>query len=194
MPYLKLLEVFFRDGRCVEPDTVLLYEYAMALSHRGYVVEIGSECGASLAVLASAVRTAGYGLPVISIDWMNRGREPFPHYPWEYGPHRSYVLQQNIMLLGLEDHVAYIHQQSLRVADFLGLDIALLHVDGEHGETGAGRDLDDYSPMVIPGGIIAVHDIKTDPGVVMNIQQFLAKSNDFVHVKDENNTSFLQRV
>lgn len=35
-----------------------------------------------------------------------------------------------------------------------------LFIDGDHGRAGVAQDFKDYSPLVRPGGLIAIHDIR----------------------------------
>ena len=51
------------------------------------------------------------------------------------------------------------------VGELLETQIDLLFIDGDHTYEGVRRDFEMYSPLVKPGGLIALHDILPHPDV-----------------------------
>jgi hypothetical protein len=50
---------------------------------------------------------------------------------------------------------------------------ALIHIDGDHSYEGALADLDDYSPLLLPDGLLVVDGIHWDEPVADAVQSFL---------------------
>ena len=64
---------------------------------------------------------------------------------------------------GLEDHVVLVVGPSLAVAAVWQTPLALLFIDGGHGEDVAWADYRAWTPKVGPGGYLAIHDVFPDP-------------------------------
>lgn len=147
-----------------------LYELALAFARKGPVVEIGSYCGKSAVCLGSAARQAG-GL-LVTIDHHRGSEENQPgwayHDPelWdaEAGaldtlPHLRRTLRQ----FELEETVIPIVGRSAQVARFWAAPIAMLFIDGGHTMEAALADYRLWAPKVMPGGVLAIHDVFPDP-------------------------------
>ena len=64
---------------------------------------------------------------------------------------------------GLEDHVVLIVGASTTVAAAWTTPLALLFIDGGHGEEVAWADYRAWTPKVAVGGYLAIHDVFPDP-------------------------------
>jgi hypothetical protein len=64
---------------------------------------------------------------------------------------------------GLEDTVILVVGPSVVVASHWTTPLALLFIDGGHGAEVAWADYRGWSPMVAPGGLLALHDVFPDP-------------------------------
>jgi predicted O-methyltransferase YrrM len=145
--------------------------YGAAASASGPFVEIGSYCGKSAVYLGAAARAAGTVL--FTIDH-HRGSEEMQSQ-WEHHdpevvdaatgrmdslPH----LRRTIEDAGLEDVVIAVVGDSATVAANWTTAIGLLFIDGGHSEEIAMRDYEGWAPKLLPGGVLAIHDVFADPG------------------------------
>lgn len=147
-----------------------LFELALECAPRGPIVEIGSYCGKSALVLATAARQGGGTF--VTIDHHRGSEENQPG--WEYHdpdlwdaeagaletlPH----LRRNLREAGLEEHAVVIVARSEAVAPIWTTPIAMLFIDGGHSEKAAHTDYRLWAPKVMPGGVLAIHDVFPDP-------------------------------
>ncbi|HYZ97190.1 MAG TPA: class I SAM-dependent methyltransferase, partial [Acidimicrobiales bacterium] len=64
---------------------------------------------------------------------------------------------------GLEDTVVAVVGDSPVVAGVWGTPLALLFIDGGHGDAPARLDYEGWAPHVAPGGALVIHDVFPDP-------------------------------
>lgn len=133
-------------------------------------VEIGSYCGRSTVWLGDAARRSG--TIVFAVDH-HRGSEE-NQLGWEW--HDPELVDADIGRMdtlprfrrtifdaGLEDVVIAVVGQSPIVARFWSTPLAFLFIDGGHGAEPARRDYAGWTPHVAAGGLLAIHDVFTDP-------------------------------
>ncbi len=147
-----------------------LYELARRASILGPCLEIGSYCGKTASCLGRGCRETG-GI-LFSIDH-HRGSE-------EQQPQEAYFDQElldassglidtlpffrrTIQLLELEDTVVPIVAKSAVVARKWSTPLGLVLIDGGHTFEAAVADYCCWSPHVIPGGYLLIHDIFDSP-------------------------------
>jgi MMP 1-O-methyltransferase len=141
-----------------------------ASSGLGPLLEIGTYCGKSAIYLGAAAREGGSLL--LSVDH-HRGSEE-NQAGWEH--HDTTVLDPRtgrmdtlpwartaIEAAGLEREVVLIVGESTAVAGVWGTPLALLFIDGGHGEEVAWADYRAWAPKVADGGWMAIHDVFPDP-------------------------------
>lgn len=75
---------------------------------------------------------------------------------------------QNLQLLQGNSHSSETKEQALDVLGNNRLDF--LFIDGDHSYEGVKQDFEDYSPLVRPGGIVALHDIVPDYSVRFGVK------------------------
>lgn len=134
------------------------------------LVEIGSYCGKSAIYLGSAAASAGTVL--FAVDH-HRGSEENQE-GWEF--HEPDLVdvevgrldtlptfRRTILEAGLEEVVVAVVGDSATVAAHWNTPLALLFIDGGHGEEPAHRDYEMWTPHVAPGGLLAIHDVFPDP-------------------------------
>ena len=73
------------------------------------------------------------------------------------------VFRRTVFEAGLEARVVATVADSPTLARFWSAPLALLFIDGGHGEEPAHRDYELWTPMVSPGGLLAIHDVFPDP-------------------------------
>jgi MMP 1-O-methyltransferase len=63
----------------------------------------------------------------------------------------------------LEDVVVAIVGRSATVARHWHATLAMLFIDGGHSQAAVDADYDGWAPHVMPGGVLAIHDVFPDP-------------------------------
>jgi predicted O-methyltransferase YrrM len=143
-------------------------EHAAAQS--AVICEIGSYCGKSTLYLAAAARTAGAA--VVTVDH-HRGSEE-NQVGWQY--HDSALvdprtgrldtlpfLRRTLEDANAEDVVTVVVGYSDVVGRWWATPLAMLFLDGGHTETQAQADYVAWARHVVPGGLLAIHDVFADP-------------------------------
>lgn len=129
-------------GFLTEEDALKLYE--LAFFSEGPILEIGTWCGKSLAVLASAVRDSGRTTHIISVDINER---------------KLRQAQEELARRELTANITLIHGSVgalLRVTH--DLRPLLVFVDGDHSFRGVRRDLRALEPHMPIGSMLLFHD------------------------------------
>lgn len=142
---------------------------AVELPGRAFL-EVGSYCGRSTVWLGAAARHTG--TVVFAVDH-HRGSEE-NQAGWEH--HDASVVdartgkmdtlprfRDTIHDAGLEPEVIAVVGQSPLVARHWSGELALVFIDGGHGEEPARLDYLGWAPHVAAGGTLAIHDVFADP-------------------------------
>ncbi len=146
-----------------------LFEWARQVSPIGPLLEIGSYCGRSTIWLGQAAKA--YDTVVFALDH-HRGSEE--HQPGESHHDEALVdttgrfdsfgeFRRNIAAAGLEDTVIPIVASSETVGLYWQGGLGMVFVDGGHSLDAALADYRTWAPHVLPGGILAIHDVFPDP-------------------------------
>jgi hypothetical protein len=90
------------------------------------------------------------------------------HDPTVVDPHTGRmdtlpVFRRTVHDAGVEDAVIAIVGQSPVVAAYWRTPLALLFIDGGHGVEPARADYEGWTPHVVVGGTLAIHDVFPDP-------------------------------
>lgn len=139
------------DGWLFPHEGPLLYELARGCTGRGVIVEIGSWKGKSTIWLARGA-AAGAAVHVYAIDPHNGGVDQHESI-WTLPE-----FEQNIERAGVGDGVTPIVATSREAAAEFSQPIELLFIDGAHELESVRHDLDAWTPKVVEGGVIALHD------------------------------------
>ncbi|HEY3935860.1 MAG TPA: class I SAM-dependent methyltransferase [Bryobacteraceae bacterium] len=142
-------------GYIGEREFKALAMLAMGAPEGGATVEIGSFKGKSTVALASLAARYGGGR-VISIDPHNAPSVTDPML----GPQASSFddFLHTLRQANVEPYVEVHRATSREVSVGWNRPIRFLWIDGDHTYAGAKLDFDLYSPHLVEGGIIAVHD------------------------------------
>ncbi|HET9076583.1 MAG TPA: class I SAM-dependent methyltransferase [Acidimicrobiales bacterium] len=143
---------------------------AAAASGLGPLLEVGTYCGKSAVYLGSAA--AEHGATLFSVDH-HRGSEE-NQAGWEHhdpslvdpGTGRMDTLpvaRRTVADAGLEESVVLVVGRSTVVASGWAAPLSLLFIDGGHGRDVAWADYRAWTPLVAPGGLLAIHDVFPDP-------------------------------
>ena len=154
------------------PDDEGLFLHARALEAGATdpLLEVGSYCGKSTVYLGAAARRTG--ATVFTVDH-HRGSEE-NQAGWEHhdaslvDPRTGRmdtlpVFRRTIEEAGLEEEVVAVVGRSATVARHWRTPLALLFVDGGHGEEPAHTDYEGWAPWVRRDGLLLIHDVFPDP-------------------------------
>jgi len=147
-----------------------LYEAAYAEAARGPLLEVGSYCGKSAVYLGTACKTAGGVL--FTVDHHRGSEETQPG--WEHHDPETWdntigamdtlpFLRRTLRDADLEEHVFPIVGRSGTVAANWQTPLAMLFIDGGHSREMAFADYEGWSRHVMPGGLMAIHDVFPNP-------------------------------
>lgn len=153
-----------------DDEGMRLYALAREYAGLGPVLEVGSYCGKSAVYLGSGVKEAGGTL--ICVDH-HRGSEEHQrgeeyHDPDLYDPEAArldslHELRRTLRRAGLEDTAVLMVTSSERAAAVWQRPLGLVFIDGGHSHAQAHRDYEGWAERVIPGGVLAIHDLFPDP-------------------------------
>lgn len=158
-------------GFMPDDEGFALYEAALEAAALGPILEIGSYCGRSTLYLAGGVRDSEAATVVFSVDH-HRGSEE--HQPGEeYHDVRLAdasgkidtlpVFRDTIEQAGVSDVVVGIVGPSDVAGRSWRTPLGMLFIDGGHSMQAATRDYGLWSPHVVAGGTLAIHDVFEDP-------------------------------
>jgi predicted O-methyltransferase YrrM len=152
-----------------------------AASGLGPLVEIGSYCGKSALYLAAGIAAATAGPApgrastpcsvLFSIDHHRGSTEQqagWPdHDPSLVDPESAKMdslpsFRATIAGAAAEDLVIGVLGDASVVARSWPGPVGLVFIDGAHGEAEAARDFEAWTPLVAPGGWLAIHDVFPD--------------------------------
>jgi MMP 1-O-methyltransferase len=161
-----------RAARGFMPDDegLALHRLARERLPHGPALEVGTYCGKSALYLGAAARTVG-GV-VFTVDHHHGSEENQPgwehHDPTLVDPRTGRIdtlpfFRATVEDAGLGDVVVAVVGESATVAAHWRTPLSLLFVDGGHGESPAHADYTGWAPWLLPGGLLAIHDVFPDP-------------------------------
>ncbi len=136
----------------------------------GPLLEVGSYCGKSACYLGFAARDRGS--TVFCVDHHRGSEENQAGWDWHepdlvdsaVGKMDTLpVFRRTLHDAGLEHLIVAVVGDGPRVARLWATPLALLFIDGGHGEEPARLDYDLWTPHVAPGGLLVIHDVFPDP-------------------------------
>jgi predicted O-methyltransferase YrrM len=153
-----------------EAEGLRLYELAREHVRLGPVLEIGSYCGKSSVYLGSGAKDGGGTL--VCVDHHRGSEEHQPgeeyHDPELYDREAERMdslrtLRHTLRRAQLEDHAALLVTTSQQAARLWSTPLGMVFIDGGHSHPQAQADYDGWARKVLPGGILAIHDLFPDP-------------------------------
>jgi predicted O-methyltransferase YrrM len=157
-------------GFLPDDEADALYDAAWAMAPRGPILEVGTYCGKSATFLGAAAQLRG-GI-VFTVDHHHGSEENQPGWEWHdpdlVDPATGVIdtlplFRRTMHDAGLDDVVVAIVGRSRPVADAWTTPLALLFIDGGHAVEHCINDYDGWARHVMPGGVLAIHDVFTDP-------------------------------
>ena len=186
-----------------------LYEAATSLvgelAHAP-LLEVGSYCGRSTVWLGAAAR---YNNSVLfAVDHHQGSEENQAGWEWHdaslVDAHTGRMntlprFQRTITDAGLDDVVIAIVGESPKVAKYWTTPLGFLFIDGGHGVEPARADYENWTPHVMRGGLLAIHDVFPDPAdggrpPYEEIYLPAIASGNFIEVRVEGSLRILQRT
>lgn len=147
-----------------------LYQTALKAAAKAPVLEIGSYCGKSTVYLGSACQRAGGVLYALD---HHRGSEEHQlgeeyHDPELYDGDIGLMdtfreFRRNIRNARLEDTVIPIVAGSALASRGWNTPLSMVFIDGGHSMEAAMTDYQSWAGHIIPGGILAIHDLFPNP-------------------------------
>jgi predicted O-methyltransferase YrrM len=170
MPADLLEAALAAKGFMPEDEGLFLFGQALVAGRSGPLLEVGTYCGKSAIYLGAAARLSGS--TVFTVDH-HRGSEE-NQAGWEHHDPTLVdgelgvmdtlpVFRRTIAHAGLEDEVVAVVGRSAAVARHWRTPLALLFIDGGHGEEPAHTDYESWTPWVAPDGLLLIHDVFPDP-------------------------------
>jgi len=147
-----------------------LYDAAWAMAPHGVVLEVGTYCGKSATFLGAAAKARGG--TVVTVDHHRGSEENQPGWEWHdaelIDPAVGVIdtlpfFRHTMQAADLEDVVVAVVGRSANVAAAWSTPLAMLFIDGGHAVEHCITDYRCWSPFVQPGGVLAIHDVFTDP-------------------------------
>jgi predicted O-methyltransferase YrrM len=153
-----------------DDEGLALHRLARERLPHGPVLEVGTYCGKSAVYLGAAARAVG-GV-VITVDH-HRGSEENQsgwehHDPALVDEHTGRIdtlpfFRRTLADAGLEDVVVGVVGDSATVSALWRTPLSMLFIDGGHGDEPAHADYAGWAPWLMPGGVLAIHDVFPDP-------------------------------
>ena len=148
----------------------LLHRAARSQLPLGPALEVGTYGGKSAIYLGAAAREVGG--TVFTVDH-HRGSEE-NQAGWEHhdadlvDPATGMMdtlplFRRTLAAAGLEEQVIAVIGRSATVGRWWNTPLALLFIDGGHGEEPAREDYLTWTPKVMSGGLLVIHDVFPDP-------------------------------
>ncbi len=151
-----------------ENEGLALYRTALTAAPLGPMLELGSYCGKSAIYLGAAAQQAGSVLFTVDHHRGSEENQPGQQYHdprmvdaggrVDTLPH----LRAAIDDAHLEDAVVVIVGESATVARLWRTALAMLFIDGGHSQLAVDADYEGWAPHVMPGGVLAIHDVFPD--------------------------------
>jgi len=157
-------------GFLAEEEGAVLHAHALAACRLGPGLEVGSYCGRSSVYIGMAAKACGSVL--FAVDHHRGSEENQPGWPyfdetlWDARaealdtlPHFRDTLRRS----GLEDTVIAVIARSPLVARHWHTPLGFVFIDGGHTREHAMNDYRGWTPHLVKGGRLAIHDVFPDP-------------------------------
>jgi MMP 1-O-methyltransferase len=157
-------------GFLPDDEADALYDAAWAMAPHGPILEVGTYCGKSTTFLGAAAQARG-GV-VFTVDHHHGSEENQPGWEWHdrelVDPGTGVIdtlpfFRRTMHDAGLEDAVVAVVGRSTTVSARWSTPLAMLFIDGGHGVEHCIADYAGWAHHVMPGGVLAIHDVFTDP-------------------------------
>lgn len=151
-------------------EGLALHDALAAVTVDGALLEVGTYCGKSSVYLGAAARALGR--PLFTVDHHRGSEENQAGWDWHepdlVDPAVGKMdtlpwFRRTVHDAGLEGTVIAVVGDSPTVAAAWATPLAFLFIDGGHGEDPARIDYERWTPHVVEGGTLCIHDVFADP-------------------------------
>ena len=153
-----------------DDEAIRLFELADKASCMGAVLEIGSYCGRSAAIIGTACQKNNgilYSIDHhIGSEEQQHGEEYFDPELFDEktgGVNTLPLFRETLKKTNLEDTVIPIVSTSKVVGKMWQTKLSMVFIDGGHSFEAAHTDFLTWSPHILPHGLLVIHDIFLDP-------------------------------
>jgi len=157
-------------GFMPDDEGLALHAAALDAAGRGPMVEIGTYCGKSSIYLAAAARARGSVVFTVDHHRGSEENQPGQLYhderfadPLSGGLDTLPEFRRTMTRAGLDDCLVAVIGRSEVVARHWHHPLGGLFIDGGHSEVAAQADYACWSPHVVAGGLLLIHDVFPDP-------------------------------
>lgn len=164
------LDINTIKGFLAADEGAALYQHCVETAHLGPCLEVGSYCGKSTVYLGAAAKSKGG--TVYAVDH-HRGSEEHQkgeeyHDPDLYDAGVQLMdsfreFRRTLRAAGLEEVVVPIVASSRVASRQWATPLGMVFIDGGHSWEAALTDYRSWVTHLVPGGILAIHDIFPDP-------------------------------
>ncbi len=144
------------DGLLTERECYILVLLAVCPTVEGEVLEIGSFKGLSTVLLATALEFTNDPRLHACDPWAAAEAHGATN-PTNDETFR--IFQESLARTGVSERVTIHRKLSSDLAVGWDRPLRLLWIDGDHSVAGASEDFEHFSQHVVPGGIVAFHDV-----------------------------------
>ena len=155
-------------GFLADDEGLHLYRAALEAAHLGPCLE--SYCGKSTVCIGTACRESGRVLFAIDHHRGSEEQQPGEAYfdPALFDPAAGRVdtfrhFRDTLSRAGLQETVVPIVCRSELAARAWAAPLGFVFIDGGHAFDTVSADYRDWSPHLMPGGLLAFHDVFPDP-------------------------------
>ena len=191
-------------GFMPDKEGMALYHAALAVALLGPLLEVGGYCGKSAIYLGAAAKEARSVL--FSVDH-HRGSEE--NQPGQEHHDRRLVdpngrvdtfprFRATVAGAGLEEVVVAIVGESATVAKHWRTTLAMVFIDGGHSQAAVDADYAGWTPRLVIGGTLAIHDVFAEPTdggrPPFIVYERALRSGDFEEIGADGSLRLLRRV
>jgi predicted O-methyltransferase YrrM len=159
---------------------VELYQIASQLPPKSTIVEIGSYMGRSTNCLAQGL-IDGHGGRVVAIDTFTS----LATNPELNGISTLEEFTKNMKVRGLLGVIEILQGYSSQFVGKISM-IDFLFIDGDHSKNACDFDYLNYSPNIVAGGYLALHDVGDGLGPKWVVDNRVIPSNQYEFIKQVN--------
>jgi predicted O-methyltransferase YrrM len=157
-------------GFLADDEGLHLYRAALEASPLGPCLEIGSYCGKSTVCIGTACRESGRVLFAIDHHRGSEEQQPGEAYfdPALFDPAAGRIdtfrpFRDTLSRAGLQETVVPIVCRSELAARAWTIPLGFVFIDGGHALDTVSADYRNWSPHLMPGGLLVFHDVFPDP-------------------------------
>lgn len=164
------LEIDSIKGFLADNEGQALHGCVLEVAHLGPCLEVGSYCGKSTVYMGTACKKMNTVLYALDHHRGSEEHQPGEEYhdPDLYDKQRNQFdsfpsFRETVAKADLEDTVIPIVSTSSIASKKWNTPLSMVFIDGGHSLEAALCDYRSWSTHIVPGGLLAIHDIFTDP-------------------------------